>query len=444
MNNIPYDRKTKTKNEFHEIATMDRGKITCRVMGPDGTGHGTSIAPHNAGSHIQKELTENRGPYPAAERRYRFSERYRELFDSAPMACVSLDEKGRIKEANRSAALLFGMRQEHLINLPLANFLDWGDRPAFADFLKSITPDTPQHIELRLLFGNNPNTWVHIEGTLEPDPQGQAAELRLALIDMTERKKQEQRLIEEARTHGMAHFAANIAHVLNNRMATVLGYADLLRRETDLGANGQRMVTNIAQAAQMVGDLTDLIVAYACPGSSGEAVASLNDTIMALLRREQKDPRIHTRQDIEPELWDIRIDPRRLRMIVANLYANAREAIASQGRIKITARNLEKKTSDQPYLQGVANGAYVRLTVQDTGCGIPPEDLGHIFEPFYSTKFMGRGMGLAAVQGIVRGCGGHIEVTSAPCCTSFSVYLPAVKKPRRNQAARSDCPDLKR
>lgn len=324
---------------------------------------------------------------------------------------------------------MFGMRQEHLINLPLVNFLDWADRPAFAEFLKSITPGAPVQIEIRLLFGSRPDTWVDIEAALKPYPQDESAELYLALIDITEHKKQAQRLIEEARLQGTAHFAANIAHVLNNRMATVLGYADLLKTEYHLDDHGQKMVSSIAQAAQMVGDLTDLIVAYACPGSSGEAEASLNDTIVALLRMEQKDPRIHTIQDLEPELWGIRIDPRRLRMIVANLYANAREAIATQGRIKITARNLEKKTADQPYLQGVASGPYVRLTIQDTGCGIPPEDLVRIFEPFYSTKFMGRGMGLAAVQGIVRSCGGHIEVTSAPCCTSFSVYLPAVKTP---------------
>ena len=112
------------------------------------------------------------------------------------MACLSLDEKGHIKEANRSAASLFGMRQEHLMNLPLINFLDWPDRPAFRDFLKSITPDCRHHIEIRLLFGSTPNTWVYIEGTLEPHPHDNDAELRLALIDMTDRKKEEQRKIE--------------------------------------------------------------------------------------------------------------------------------------------------------------------------------------------------------------------------------------------------------
>lgn len=439
MNKTTYDRKTGPHTEFHGMAGVNLGNGTYRVLPPD-----EADQPMPPAGTKPRVRAENRAPYPAPGCQPGFSERYRELYDSAPMACLSLDQHGRIMEANLSSAHMFGMRQEHLINLPLVNFLDWADRPAFSEFLKSIAPGARRRIETRLLFGSRPDTWVRIEGARGAYQQGRDTPLHLALMDITEHKRQAQRLIEEARILGTAHFAANIAHVLNNRMATVLGYAELLKTEHNLDDHGRKMVSSIAQAAQTVGDLSDLIVAYACPGSSGEAVASLNDTIMALLRREQKDPRIHTIQDIEPELWDIRIDPHRLRMIVANLYANAREAIASQGRIKITARNLEKKTSDQPYLQGVANGAYVRLTIQDTGCGIPPEDLGRIFEPFYSTKFMGRGMGLAAVQGIVRGCGGHIEVTSAPCCTSFSVYLPAVKKPRRNQAARSVCPDLKR
>jgi len=168
-------------------------------------------------------------------------------------------------------------------------------------------------------------------------------------------------------------------------------------------------------------------VAYACPGRFDAAEADLNAIIASVLQTLPDHPRIHTVCNLEPDLWKIKIDPRQVHMIVANLFTNACEAIATQGRIKITTRNLDKTSSDQAYLPELGSGAYVRLTVQDTGCGIQPEDLRRIFEPFYSTKFMGRGMGLAAVQGIAKGCGGHIEVTSAPCCTSFSVYVPAAK-----------------
>jgi signal transduction histidine kinase len=169
-------------------------------------------------------------------------------------------------------------------------------------------------------------------------------------------------------------------------------------------------------------------VAYACPELSDAAEAAPNEIIAAVSGAVQESPHIITVQDLQPDLWTIKIDPRYLHLIVANLYLNAREAIVNQGRIKIITRNLEKKSIDQAYLRHLDCGRYVRLTVQDTGCGIPPEALEHIFEPFYSSKFMGRGMGLAAVQGIVKSCCGHIEVTSAPYCTRFNVYLPAVKK----------------
>jgi len=427
MNNIPYDSKTRPQNGFHDIAATSLGKISNRVTGPEGTGPEKAMTHGKAETHVPQEPMDDTGPCRSIVRHYRFSERYRELFDSAPMACVSLDEKGRIKEANRSAALMFGLRQEHLINLPLVNFLDWGDRPAFMEFLKSITSETPHRIEMRLLFGNNPNTWVHVVGTLGIDPQDRFAELRLALIDITERKKQEQRLAEEARALGTEHFAANIAHVLNNRMSTVLGYADLLKHAITHDANALRMVSNIAQAAQMVGELADLIVAYACPGRSGADEADLPEIIASVLQSQPAPRGIHTVSDLASDLWKIKIDPRQLRTVVANLFINACEAIGTEGRIRITARNLDKTSSDPAYVPEIGSGAFVRMTVQDTGCGIQPESLGRIFEPFYSTKFMGRGMGLAAVQGIVKGCGGHIEVASAPCCTNFSIYLPAVK-----------------
>ena len=228
MNNIPYDQKNTPHNEFHDRDHIGSGKGDYRVMMPAETVR--AIPPPEAEPGPQEGARENRKPYPPAGHQDSFYERYRQLYDSAPMACLCLDEQGRIKEANRAAASMFGMRQEHLMNLPLVNFLDWSDRPAFVDFLKSVSPDTGQRIEIRLLFGSNPNAWVQIEGTLEPHRHSQAAELCLALLDITEQKKQERRKIEEARMQGTANFAANIAHVLNNRMATVLGYADLLKK----------------------------------------------------------------------------------------------------------------------------------------------------------------------------------------------------------------------
>jgi signal transduction histidine kinase len=151
----------------------------------------------------------------------------------------------------------------------------------------------------------------------------------------------------------------------------------------------------------------------------------LNDTIQGVLRarRSAISSQIEVKLDTDPGLWNIEADAAQMSEVVLNLLTNAVEAISGSGEITI---HTENRILTQDNEQGLKSGAYVCLQVRDTGCGMSEETQKRIYEPFFTTKFQGRGMGLAAVYGIVENHGGHIAVQSqVGKGSTFEVCLPA-------------------
>jgi signal transduction histidine kinase len=246
--------------------------------------------------------------------------------------------------------------------------------------------------------------------------------------DITEMRRLQQELDRAYRLESIGRLAGGIAHDFNNVLTAIIGYAELARDrvqdETIL-----RYLDGIQKAAERAADLNKQLLAYArrqviqpAPMNLGKW---LQGTLEILRRVLPESVRLCT--EIEPNLWQVNADSNLLMQIVLNLVVNARDAMPNGGTITIRLHN---KTLRRARTPSVPNGRYVLLEVEDTGTGIPPEVLPHIFEPFYTTKPMGQGtgMGLAAVQGAVQQLGGYIEVrTEVGKGTCFSVYFPRIE-----------------
>jgi len=214
-------------------------------------------------------------------------------------------------------------------------------------------------------------------------------------------------------------------------LTAVIGYAELARGrvqdETIL-----RYLDGILKAAERAADLNKQLLTYArkqviqpAPMNLGEWLQGTLDILRRVLPAS-----IHLRTEIEPNLWQVNADSNLLLQIVLNLVVNARDAMPNGGVITLRVHN---KTLRRARTLNIPNGRYVLLEVEDTGTGIPPEVLPHIFEPFYTTKPIGQGtgMGLAAVQGAVQQLGGYIEVrTEVGKGTCFSIYFPRLEPPK--------------
>jgi signal transduction histidine kinase len=210
-------------------------------------------------------------------------------------------------------------------------------------------------------------------------------------------------------------------------MVGVLGYAEMLKEGLLDDPDALSLLETISQSAQQAGELAQQMLAFARGGKYQPRVMSPNDAIRGVLYAQESllPARVTVTVDTAPDLWNIEADAAQISQVLLNVLTNAVEAIEDEGHITIITRNVvvEVRLDEE-----TGPGPYVCLVVQDTGHGMSAEVQAKIFEPFFSTKFQGRGLGLAAVYGIVRNHGGHIGVDSqAGRGTTVEIHLPAIR-----------------
>jgi two-component system, cell cycle sensor histidine kinase and response regulator CckA len=262
--------------------------------------------------------------------------------------------------------------------------------------------------------------------------------------DITASKKaeEEQRRLEAQIQHAqklesLGILAGGIAHDFNNLLVAVLGHADLALASLPQTTPAQHHLEEIRRAAQRASELANQMLAYSGKGRFVVRRLQLNDVVgeMGQLLQAAIPKKVRLHYDLANGLGVVEVDAAQIRQVVMNLVTNAAEAIGDHpGTITLATR---MQHVDAAYLQrtsvtqSLPEGEYIFLEVSDNGCGMDAITRERMFEPFFTTKFRGRGLGLAAVLGIVRGHGGTITVFSEPGQGScFKVLLPA----RRGEA----------
>ncbi|GFO67121.1 hypothetical protein GMLC_07000 [Geomonas limicola] len=265
------------------------------------------------------------------------------------------------------------------------------------------------------------------------DPQGNPLRMIGLNRDISERRSLEAQLIQAQKMEAVGRLAGGVAHDFNNNLTVILGYAELSRLVAIGSDTFHDYLGEIIKAAEHSRDITQQLLAF----SRNEIIAprrvDLNDLIRkthkTLLRLIGEDVRL--KLTLPEGLWPVLIDPAQINQIVMNLAVNARDAMPSGGTLSLETRNLHL---DAVYCQNnpeARPGDWVQLTVSDSGIGMDREMLGHIFEPFYTTKGVGKGtgLGLATVYGIVRQNDGFIEVCSEPGRgAAFALCFPRLNR----------------
>jgi len=226
--------------------------------------------------------------------------------------------------------------------------------------------------------------------------------------------------------------AAGIAHDFNNLLTTMLGYSWLGLAAEPAGSRAANYFAAIRRSADQAAALTRQMLAYAGQGRTLLAPIQLSGTVAETVRllRHSVPPQIRVELELAGALPEFTADPRQIEQLITNLVLNSIEAIGDKPgaiTIRTTAEEFDEVRLNHEFAQhDLVPGTYVVLEVVDTGSGIDPAILPRIFEPFFTTHFTGRGLGLAAVDGIVRACRGGIRVDSTPGRpTTFRIYLPA-------------------
>jgi PAS domain S-box-containing protein len=246
--------------------------------------------------------------------------------------------------------------------------------------------------------------------------------------DLSDQKATEQALRQAQKMEAMGQLTGGIAHDFNNLLTVIIGNLEML--EAKLSTTAQReLATEALEAADLGSRLTARLLAFARRSHLEPEVVNLNDFVLGLtdMLHRTIGSTISLSNALTPRLWSTLIDPSQVESAIVNLAVNARDAMPDGGRLIIETGNVTIDTAMSEELDALAPGDYVRLSVADTGLGMPNSVRERAFEPFFTTKEKGRGtgLGLSMIYGFAKQSGGHASIYSEPGRgTTVNIYLP--------------------
>jgi len=270
---------------------------------------------------------------------------------------------------------------------------------------------------------------VEMRSNLFLDANGEIAGFQGRAVDITESLKQEEQLAQMRKIESIGMLAGGVAHDFNNMLMGIMGYVELCRDNLEPDNPGNEWLDEILKATNRSADLTRQLLSFARKEVIVPVVLDLNDTISGMLKMLRRLISENVDMVWQPgvDVWKVKLDPGQVNQILANLCVNARDAIDGSGTVTIETKNV---TIDGDFCAShieASIGDYIMLLVQDNGSGMDQPTLKHIFEPFYTTKDVGKGtgLGLATIHGIVKQNNGFITVDSNQGAgTTFKIYLP--------------------
>ena len=356
-------------------------------------------------------------------------EMHRTLVERATDAILIVQD-GCIQYANPQLFTIFGYTPEDILGAPIERFIPESERDQIlSNYQRRLAgEDLPGNYESLLVDHQGRRVDVELRAALITY-KGHPATLVL-IHDITQRKAAQEAAMRSSRMEATATLAGGIAHDFNNLMVGVLGYTDLLRLEFQDREEVTHMLDRISRSAERAGELARQMLAYARGGKYQPRKIDLNKIIRDTVKMLSRDipERIRHEQVLYPDLPQIEADPAQMTEIVSGLLNNAVEAIDGNGTITLETGVVSLSSED--HIPGLVlfPGTYVHLTVSDSGAGMEKTTLSRIYEPFFTTKFQGRGLGLSAVFGIVKNHGGDIMVCSEKGRgTIAKVFLPVNK-----------------
>ena len=358
-------------------------------------------------------------------------ERFATFMNNSPMLALMRDAKCRYVYVNRAYEVLVGKSASEILGRTpydiwpseVAKLLAGADNQVLAAghalelHEKTVIPgsETKEWLSIKFPFRDRRNR-VYVGGVS---------------IDITERKSLEEQLRQSQKMEAVGRLAGGIAHDFNNLLTIIMGYSEILLASSKIDADQRSKIQELKNAGERAARLTRQLLAFSRKQVMAPRVLDLNAVIENLRKMIER----LIGEDIEfvtipfGPLGKVKADPGQVEQIIMNLVVNARDAMPDGGRLTVETANVE---FDEEYARShlpSLPGQYVMIAVSDTGTGMDPEIQRHIFEPFYTTKEMGKGtgLGLATVYGIVKQSGGFIWVYSEQDVGSaFKVYFPRI------------------
>jgi two-component system cell cycle sensor histidine kinase/response regulator CckA len=352
-------------------------------------------------------------------------ERFRLAVEACPNAMVMSDHEAKIILVNSRAERLFGYRREELLGQPIEILLAEASRKGHLDLRQNFLVDAlarPMGIGRDLHAQRKDGTQFPVEIGLNPIKTAKGTWVLSSIVNLT---------FDRQKLESVGVLAGGIAHDFNNFLGSILSDADLALEELSSGSPPVEEIRRIKTVAIRASEIVRQLMIYAVQENAHRELVDVSWLMeeMAELIKVSISKYGSLKMDLSKNLPLVLGNRAQIRQVVMNLIINASEALKGKGVIRVATsqvtggRNLAPDSPTE-----LREGSYIRLSISDTGRGLTEEERARIFDPFFSTKFAGRGLGLAVVQSIVRAHGGAIDVVSAPGHgTTFHIFLPCAE-----------------
>lgn len=351
--------------------------------------------------------------------------RFRLIFESSTFGIATMElEPQRLMEVNPALCRMLGYTARELQQLTLRDIThpeDWEKEMAMGKAVRE-GRETCFTIRKRYVRRDGNTFWGQLTGTIVKDAEGRPLYGLGIVEDITTRMAQEEELLRRQKLESLGVLAGGIAHDFNNILTVILGNASLVRemlagREEEC----RRILGEIERAAGRARQLTQQLLTFAKGGAPVKQLASLNEIITESALFATRGSSCSCKFEIAEDLWPVEVDAGQMSQVFQNLVLNAVQAMPRGGVVVIRAFNYRRKEASD-----AGSTHWVRIDVSDTGVGIPDANMSRIFDPYFTTKEGGSGLGLTTALSIVTKHGGRMEVcrNTGPGMT-FTVLLPA-------------------
>jgi PAS domain S-box-containing protein len=345
---------------------------------------------------------------------------------------ITTDISGRVLLVNRVAEQLTGWKQEYAAGCPLVRVLALIDEknrtpvgnPALHPTNTEWNPNVP--FRAVLIARDGTERLIEESASIMSDHENRTIGFVIVFRDITERQKLENELARTQKLESLGLLAGGIAHDFNNILTALFGNIILARMHMEADSPGYGHLTEAEKAMVRAKELTQQLLTFSKGGAPVKETADITGIIIDSTKFMLRGSQSRCEYAIIPSLWTVDVDVGQISQVINNIVINADHAMSGGGIIQVSAINhTVKRGTSLP----LSPGRYVKITVADKGSGIPKENLARIFDPYFTTKAKGSGLGLSTALSIIRKHSGHIEIESElGVGTSVHIYLPASDK----------------
>jgi len=351
-------------------------------------------------------------------------ENIRKLAELCPVF-IAVYQDGRIRYVNSAVQNILGYSKEEFMGIDHILLLHPDFRKPFkANTWKRLQGDYIPPYEIRFQGKGGKDIWGYLTADII-EYEGRPAIIG-AVVDITDYKKNEEEWQSISKLESLGVLAGGIAHDFNNILTVISGNISLAKMFVDANSDVYELLDEVEKASQQARDLTQQLLTFSRGGAPIKETASIQELIKDSVSFVLRGSNVSCNLKMDEDLWPVEIDRGQISQVINNMIINADQAMPDGGIINLTVNNVYIDDDNVSYLKP---GKYIRISIMDQGVGIPEKYLRKIFDPYFSTKQKGHGLGLATAYSIIRRHDGHIEVTSKLGeGTTFYICLPATDK----------------